>query len=137
MIKIVKNKENAIWATFSEKMENVNNWILLEFTNESNPTKKWGTLLIDNVSEYFPRIDKYIVTENETADGQIPQEIFLPLSGFYEYRAYEIEPLEYSVPGYFSIDYIETLLPITQRLIEVGRCKVDGEDQTEIDSVYK
>ena len=137
MLKIVKNTENTIWATFSEKMENVDNWVLLEFTNESNPAKKYGTILIDNVSEYFPRIDKYIVTEIETADGEIPQEIYFPLSGFYEYRAYEIEPLEYSVPGYFSTDYLDIILPLTIGLIEVGRCKVEGEDQTEIDSVYK
>jgi len=138
MLKITRNTTTAIWATFSEKMKNVENWILLELTNEANPTQKFGTILVDNVSEWIPRVDKYIITETDILDPNIFQQITLPFNGFYEYRAFELEPTQpYSMPGYFTVGYIEQLEPLKLGLIEIGRCKVDGEFDTNIHPVYK
>lgn len=138
MLKITRNTTSTIWATFSEKMQNVENWVLLELTSESNPQQKFVTILNDNISEYFPRIDKYNITETDTIDENTTQQISLPYNGFYEYRAFELEPTqEYVMPGYIAVGYFEQSEPLKLGLIEIGRCKVDGEFSEEVHSVYK
>lgn len=138
MLKITRNTTSTIWATFSEKMQNVENWVLLELTSEANPQQKYATILIDNISEYFPRVDKYNITETDTIDENATQQISLPYNGFYEYRAFELVPApEYATPGYYVAGYFEQFEPLKLGLIEIGRCKVDGEFSEEVHSVYK
>lgn len=145
MLKLNRNTSTTIYATFSEKMINVEHDILLELTNEANPQQKFATILVDNISEYFPRIDKYNITVTDELDENAIQQITLPYNGFYEYKAFELEFNDESGDsGYdesdeppFNVNYFEQLQPFIVKLIEVGRCKVDGEFSENVHPVYK
>lgn len=126
MIKIEKNKKNYIYTTFSEKMEDVDNDILLIFENETKPGITYSVYLNDNISNIRRRIDKYEIEEDmDIINGSI-HSITLPSIGFYTYNAFEV--------------ILGTQSDNVYKHIEKGRCKVYGEingiTQSFIDDVY-
>lgn len=126
MIKIGKNKKNYIYTTFSERMDDFNNDILLVFENETNPGVNYSIILEDNESNIIRRIDKYEIEEDMNITNGSTHSITLPYIGFYTYNAYEVIK--------------DTNGDDVYKHIEKGRCKVydgsNGSTQSLIDDVY-
>lgn len=114
MIKIGKNKKNYIYTTFSERMDDVDNDILLVFENETNPGVSYSIILEDK--DIIGRIDKYEIEENTHITDGSTHSITLPYVGFYTYNAYEVIK--------------DTNGDDVYKHIEKGRCKVYGSTQS-------
>jgi len=128
MLKLQKNFVNKVWVTFSELMTDTENWVYLVFKNENNPNLEYHTVLKDNISNIISRTDTYLITltDDEMVINPENAVIDLPLAGFYEYTAFELDSTEEWNPAE----------PAIIKELEKGRCQVDG-DSPSIHKVYK
>lgn len=117
MLKVYRNTENNIYATFSESMIDLSDWIYLKFNSEANPDIEFSTVLKTNLSSY-PRIDKFILTEVSNGQPVDPElgQINFKYDGYYEYWAYELD-------SSLAFDPVD---PAIIKLVENGRCFVVG-----------
>jgi len=119
MLQILKNSNNIIYPTFSELMNNQNNWVLMVLTNESDPELVQQVILKDNQS-LISRVDRYTIIETTDPNPE-NAEVHLPRFGFWLYEAFEIAP---DAPT------------VKIKSIELGRLNCIGED-TVTHSVYQ
>jgi hypothetical protein len=119
MLQLQKNTSNIIYPTFSELMNDTDNWVLMELTNESNPELVRQVVLKTNLS-LISRVDKYTIIETDEPNPANP-EVDLPRLGFWLYEAFEISP---------------TAPTIKIKSIESGRLNCIGEE-TATHSVYQ
>jgi hypothetical protein len=100
-------------------MTDVNNWVLMELTNESVPELVRQVILTTNES-LVSRVDRYTITETSEP---LPNsaEVDLPRTGFWLYEAFEVTP---------------TAPTVKIKSIEKGRLNCIGED-VNIHSVYQ
>lgn len=126
MIIINKNNTNNIVITCSELMSNPNNFIAIEFINETTFDKVY-VLLTNNLSPSIGRYDEYEITETEINSVDPENGIInLPLLGHWQYNCYEYNANEPWDPE----------LVTSGKLVETGRCLVNGE-LLGLDEVYK
>lgn len=126
MIIINKNTTNNVVVTCSELMYDPTNYVAIRFTNETTFDEVF-VLLTNNISPSIGRYDEFEITET-TPNNINPQNgiINLPLIGHWKYDCFEWES---NTPWDPSI-------VTSNRLVETGRCLVQGEDNN-IDEVYK
>jgi hypothetical protein len=128
MLKLNKNTVNKVWVTFSELMQDTSNWVYLVFQNENNPNFRYHAVLKENISNLLLRTDTYLITLTDDDQEINPENavINLPLAGFYEYTAFELDS---------SQDFDPTE-PVIVKTLEKGRCQVEG-DSPSVHTVYK
>lgn len=134
MIRIEKNNITKIYTTFTERMENIDNDVLIIFDDETNPGNTYSVLLENNLSNIIDRIDIYEIEEDMNIVDGSTHSITFPHIGFYTYDAYEV------ITGTNSINVGEPGRDCLYNHIEKGRCKVYGDPgghtQSLIDDVY-
>lgn len=111
MIHLIRNTLNNMYITASELMLDTDNDLLITFTNEMTKSS-YSLTLGSNISPARGRYDEFEI--------DLPNDIDLPLNGFYIYDVYEIDSLTQENLG----------------IVETGRCSVTGEFETGVDGVY-
>lgn len=126
MIIIEKNNTNNIVITCSELMLNPNNYIAIQFVNETTFDEVY-VLLQNNISTSQGRYDEFEITETTANNTDSENGIInFPLTGHWQYNCFE----------WNSNDVWDPSTVTSNRLVETGRCLVQGEI-VGLDEVYQ
>ncbi len=115
MLRILKNNDNAITVTLTEKSTLPNPIYLFKFTNQTSNVAYW--FIAEDISDYKQRYNKFILSEIqdaapiETLDGIIT----LGLQGFYDYEIYQT-----TLTNLDGLDSAEDAIPFIDKTVEVG-----------------
>ena len=115
MLRVLKNSENILTVTLTEKSTLPNPIYLFKFTNQTSNVAYW--FISEDTSQFKQRYNKFIVIElenvapSETLIGYIE----LGLEGRYDYQIYQT-----TLTNLDGLDSAVDAIPFIDKTVEVG-----------------
>lgn len=115
MLRILKNNDNIITVTLTEKSTLPNPIYLFKFINQTSNIAYW--FICEDISEYKQRYNRFILTESvniipiETLSGSIT----LGFEGRYDYEIYQT-----TLTSLDGLDSAVDAIPFIDKTVEVG-----------------
>ncbi len=115
MLRVLKNSENILTVTLTEKSTLPNPIYLFKFTNQTSNVAYW--FISEDTSQFKQRYNQFLLIEQADA---IPQDslngvIELGLEGRYDYEVYQT-----TLTTTVNLGYAKDAIPFIDKTVEVG-----------------
>jgi hypothetical protein len=115
VLRILKNNDNAITVTLTEKSTLPNPIYLFKFTNQTSNVAYW--FISEDTSQFKERYNKFVLIEGDyfTPLDSLEGKIEIGLQGLYDYEVYQTTLLDIS-----TLDSAIDAIPFIDKTVEVG-----------------